>query len=320
MLATNGPQWFDRRRPENIGPSIVAGVVATVALFATAFVAMQTVGQWDSRSSSPIEPPVVVRLTPPLAPPLAPPPVARPRPQQAPVVQPQPAPNRATPTTPAVPATIVPPIAAPNVAAPARDTAGATVKAAPPIPLGPTSATRTGPDTAMAVGRSGIAPAPAGVTIGSRTPNTASFRDSVGRARMKGIPELAASRPPTGKELAALNESKAAALRMNQRTSTAGNPNVHVMQGEGMGGEGAVGGSPAMHGGGNLSLGGSVGLPLLSNGPSAAQRKKNVAVDSEYQLRLRRLEDRLLLKRDSLRLDSLRRDSLRRDSLARRRP
>lgn len=92
------------------------------------------------------------------------------------------------------------------------------------------------------------------------------------------------------------------------------------MQGEGMGGEGAVGGSPAMHGGG-MAVSSGFSLPLFSSGPSKAQRKKNEAIDAEYQLGLRRLEDRLLLKRDSVRilarLDSIRRDSLRLDSLRR---
>ena len=69
----------------------------------------------------------------------------------------------------------------------------------------------------------------------------------------------------------------------------------------------------------------SIPFPLFSSGPSAAQRKKNEALDAEYQARLRGLEDLVLYKRDrrvadSLRLDSLRLDSLRRESVARRRP
>ena len=80
-----------------------------------------------------------------------------------------------------------------------------------------------------------------------------------------------------------------------------------------MGGVGAVSGPGVV----------SVGLPLFSSGPSAAQRKKNEAIDAEYQARLRGLQDLALSLRDkrvadSLRLDSLRLDSLRRDSLARR--
>lgn len=85
-----------------------------------------------------------------------------------------------------------------------------------------------------------------------------------------------------------------------------------------MGGEGAVGGNPAIRGGGMRAAGG-FSLPLFSSGPSKAQRKKNEAIDAEYQMGLRRLEDRMLLKRDSIRIlarrDSVRRDSVRRDSL-----
>ena len=67
--------------------------------------------------------------------------------------------------------------------------------------------------------------------------------------------------------------------------------------------------------GAKTGITGGVGLPLFSKGPSAAQRRKNEAIEADYQARLRRLQDRILLRRDSIRADSLRRDSL-----AKRRP
>ena len=160
---------------------------------------------------------------------------------------------------------------------------------------------------------------PSGVTIGSRQPNTPAYRDSVLKSKLKTVAEVAAEHPPTGKELAELRESQRAALQVYRRNTTAGNPNVHVPQGEGMNGEGAIGGDPKMRGA-KTGISSGFSVPFLSKGPSAAQRKKDEAIDADNRARLRRLQDRILLKRDSIRLDSLRRDSLHRDSLARRRP
>jgi hypothetical protein len=168
------------------------------------------------------------------------------------------------------------------------------------------------------------------VTIGSRTANTQTYRDSMLSLKLKGVAEMAATHRPQGRDLQALRLSQQAAAKTYQRVGTAGNANVHVMQGEGIGGEGAVGGSPAMMSGGKRSSatakdvaragGGGFALPFLSSGPSAKERKRNEAINDDYQARLRRLEDRVALNRDSVRRDSLRLDSLRRDSLVRRRP
>jgi hypothetical protein len=151
------------------------------------------------------------------------------------------------------------------------------------------------------------------VTIGSRVANTAAYRDSMLKEKLQ-VPYLSAKYAPKGEILAASRQSQAAALGTYRRSTTAGSAEVHVAQGEGMNGEGAVGGGGGVQGGG-MHAGSSFGLPLLSKGPSAAQRKKNEIIDADYRDRLRRLEDRMLLKRDSIRLDSLRRDSL-----AKRRP
>lgn len=302
MLATNGPQWFDRRRPENHWPSIVVSLGLTTALFASAFVAMQTVGRWESRNSTPLEPPVVVHLTPP------PPPIEKKR-QPAPTPATPRAINPAAPTV--TPTTIAPPSTAPMVAVPtppvARDTAATGARVPPTIPVGPLAPIRTGTDTAMAA-RGGAANTQSGVTIGSRVPNTQAYRDSVARVRLDSIPFLARTHPPKGENLAALMRSQRAGAKVAQRGTTAGNPNVNVMQGEGVDGVGAVGGGAGVPGKG-LRAGSSIGLPLLSKGPSAEQRKKNEILGAEYRAGLGRLQARILL-RDSIRLDSLRRDSI----------
>lgn len=310
MRSTNGPRWFDRRRPENTWPSVVVSIAATAGLFASAFVAMQTVGRWSARSNERLAPPVVVTLTPPPTPP-----IDRRRPVRAKPLSPESRAPAATEPVPVAPPPIAPaaPLPAPSTAHVDRDTGTARAQTAPVIPLGPVSISRDGPDTAMGV-RGGAPNAQSGVTIGSRTANTGSFRESIAGAKMKTIAEIAATRPPTGAELAELRESQRSALQVYRRSTTAGSAEVHVPQGEGMGGEGAVGGSGAMRGKG-LGVGSGFSLPFLSKGPSAAQRKKNDSIDADYQRRLRRLQDRILLRRDSVRLDSLRRDSL-----ARRRP
>ncbi|HEY4306277.1 MAG TPA: hypothetical protein VGM82_17520 [Gemmatimonadaceae bacterium] len=310
MLVTNGPQWFDRRRPEHNWPSIVVSIGITLALFASAFLAMQTVGRLRDDRSQAIEPPVVVHLTPP------PPPIQRPRP--AAVTPPQAAPPTTVPTQIATPpAAVTPPIDASRIAPTARtDTAaGRTTPPAldlPAIPKGVLPAPVTGAD--IPAGAPDGSNNPAGVTIGSRTANTAAYRDSMLTAKLKGLPFLATTHAPTGENLQALRGSQANAAKVARRSTTAGNADVHVMQGEGIDGVGAVGGGAGVPGNA-LGLGRSLGLPFLSKGPSAAQRRKNEAIEADYRAGLGRLQDRILLKRDSLLADSLRRDSL-----AKRRP
>jgi hypothetical protein len=318
MLAASGPQWFDRRRPEHTWPSIVVSVGITAALFVSAFLAMQTVGRWSSRVAEKAEPPVVVQLTPP------PPPIERPRPTRAPATPSPLAPPAVSPTRPIVAPTTVTPItgAAPITVAPAtpspRDTASGAAKGLPAIPLGPLPLSRSPSDSAVGP-PAGAAAREAGVTIGSRIPNTAAYRDSMLKAKLQPAPYLAAKYAPTGEILSALRESQRAARAVYRRNTTAGSAEVHVAQGEGVDGVGAVGGGSGVQGNG-LHAGSGFALPLLSKGPSAAQRKKDEIIDADNRDRLHRLQDRMLLKRDSIRLDSLRRDSLRRDSLAKRRP
>jgi hypothetical protein len=127
---------------------------------------------------------------------------------------------------------------------------------------------------------------------------------------LRSVPDWAKTHPAKGAELRELRGSQAQAARMQQRATTAGNSrDLVVLMGDGLGGAGAVGGGNALSvGPGHVTV--SVPFTLFSSGPTAEQRKKNEKIDAEYQLRLRALDDRVLLKRDSLRADSLRRDSL----------
>lgn len=158
------------------------------------------------------------------------------------------------------------------------------------------------PDTAMSI-RGGAPNAASGVTLGDRIPNTARVRDSIAQAKMNAATYSAwMAHKATGKEKAEMEASQRAGVAQARRTTSAGSQEIHSMQGEGKNGEGAVGGAS-----GSAT---SIALPLFSKGPSAAQRRANEKVDADYQLRLRRLQDRILLRNDSARLDSLRRDSL----------
>jgi len=138
---------------------------------------------------------------------------------------------------------------------------------------------------------------------------------------MQSIPGLARSNSVDAQDAIALENSHRIADAMRRRATTAGNGReVAVPLGQGKDGVGAVGGGGrhlAAGGVNGLGVSGSIGFPLFSSGPSAEQRKRDEKIDAEYQLRLRTLQDRILLRGDSLRADSLRRTALRRDSLRR---
>lgn len=166
------------------------------------------------------------------------------------------------------------------------------------------------PANDVVLGHFGAPIAPAGVTT-IRAPNTPQVRDSIATERMNDIPLLAKTHAPTGSELALLQQSQRTADRTARRATTSGNArDVHLMTGEGVDGVGAVNGGRTSF----SPFGGSIPFPLFSPGPSPAQRRANEKLDAEYQLRLRRLQDRARLVADAVRLDSLRRDSLARDS------
>ncbi len=315
MLATNGPRWYDRREPDPGWSSFAVSVGLTLALFASAFVAMRTVPRWISAPPTDRERSTIVRLTPPAAVPRPQPPPEPTRIDRAPRPAPQ-APRLETPPArTAVPAP--PPISiAPPQAPPATSPSPRAAPLTNGVPIGIVRDT-TGRGNQPVMGRRGGAPvAPSGLTIGDRVKNTPAYRDSMARLVLGSIPQLA-KLPPTTAEKQELEASKQAGRVLVRRQTTAGNPNVHVMEGEGRGGEGAVGGQSGGVSAGPGSVTVSVPFPLFSPGPSPEQRKKNEALEKDYSQRLGRLNDRLLLIRDSIRADSLRRDSLRRDSLRR---
>jgi hypothetical protein len=310
MLATNGPRWYDRRQPDSGWSSFAVSVALTAGLFASAFLAMRSVPAWITPSSADRETPVVVRLDPPA-------PLSKPRVEPAPpktVTRTAPSPSQAAPTSP--PTSILAPlpsVATPVAPNPARATTPASAAPTLGVPIGIVRDTMRGRGNQPVMGTRGGAPiAPLGLTIGDRVKNTPAFRDSVLQAARKGFVELAWKTPPKGEEKRALEASQRQGQQMMaRRQTTVGNQNVHVMQGEAMGGEGAVGGrsgSGVSVGPGGVTV--SVPFPLFSSGPSAAQRKQNEAIDLDYQYRLRRLNDRLFFVRDSIRADSLRRDSV----------
>jgi hypothetical protein len=307
MLATNAPRWNHRA----VGPgwpSVGISIAVTVAAFVVAFAAMMPVPRWMAWPRVDADQPTVVRLEPPAPPAREPIPRARPAPRTTTPrpVSPSTLPTTVAPTTPSAPR-LVSPITS---TAPRDSSAGSSN--GPVIPAGPVRPALRFPDNPT-VGIPGAPVAPAGVTENGRFLDLPGVRDSIAAQKM-ALLQLWATRHATGPELAELQERQRLAKRLALRATTAGNAaDVHVMTGEGLDGVGAVNGGRT-----SLSpLGGSIPLTLFSSGPTAAQRKKNEKLDAEYQLRLRRLQERASLLADARHLDSLRVDSLRRDSLAR---
>jgi hypothetical protein len=196
---------------------------------------------------------------------------------------------------PTTPPNAVPPAAAsqavalPTPVAASRDSGGSPASAPTPI------------STAV---RGGAPIAPAGITLhgapsGAGIVRESIVRDSILRTSMRAVPGIARNKAPSAAEREELAESQRQAEMVQRRTTSVGNSrDLKILHGNTMGGAGASTG------------GGSVGLSLFSSGPSAAQRKKNAAIDSEYRMRLGRLQERVRVKRDSIRADSLRQDSL----------
>jgi hypothetical protein len=166
------------------------------------------------------------------------------------------------------------------------------------------------PDTAMAI-RGGAAYAPAGVTISSRTKNSAKLRDSIITEKLALVPELARTTPMSAEAASAIGTSLGQAAILAQRSTSSGNwRDLHVPMGSGVGGVGAVNGGKAGVTMDSRGIGVSVPFPLFSSGPSPAERKRNEKLHAEYLAYLRGQQERILLKRDSIRADSLRLDSL----------
>jgi len=307
-MAAHATRIFGQPTPENRGPSFAVSVAITAALFALALAAMRTLPNLDIARRS-IERPIAVQL----------PQVVVPEPTTAPL-PPERTTSRARPVPPStVPATI----AAPTTPVASPITAPLTTPTGVPSAPRDTNVAGTGKAAAAdAALRGTLRPGPTGLGVpmapgwtksAEHVGNTAVIRDSILRAKLAEIPTAWKTHPPTGVEKAALETSQRLAAALQRRTTTAGSNEVVHPQGKGMDGVGAVGGPGIV----------SIDVPFLSSGPSKAQRKKNEAIDAEYQARLRGFQDLVLSLRDkrvadSLRLDSLRLDSLRRDSLARR--
>jgi hypothetical protein len=307
-MIAHGPGRFQFRRAERHWPSVLVSVAVTVLTFAMAFGAMWSIPGLSYRQRSTPDQVAIVRLPSPTPPPPAV--VPRPRPPDRPVdVRRQATEERAV-TAP--PVTVAPPVIAPvtvpiGIPSSVRDTATAVGNAA-------NDSSGRGQSATRASGK-GASIEPAGISLTNRAANTPFVRDSIMKSKMVLIPGLAAVRAPTGREKAELEQSQRDARALRTRALTAGNSrDLVVLQGKGMNGVGAV--DPSSTGG--LGIGFSIPFTLFSSGPTREQRKKNEIIDADNQLRQRRLQDRMYLKRDSIRADSIRADSIRADSLRRR--
>jgi hypothetical protein len=107
----------------------------------------------------------------------------------------------------------------------------------------------------------------------SEEPRTRAEMDSILMELRQGIPLFAATRTPTSAERDSL---------MRERSR-----------------EGLVPGRAAQIPG---SASGSIGLPLFSAGPSAAERRRDSSANAEYVARLRRLQARVSASRELLRV------------------
>ncbi len=259
-------------------------MIATALLFASAFLAMTHVREMRERSSPQAEPqPRIVALPAPA--PATPPRVERITRRAAPAV-------RMTPQQVAPP-TVAPAQAAPPPRSAPRDSTANGHPTAPPVPASSLTELRPRifPPPPPAGRMLGTPPSPAGVTIHNKKLSLQQM-DSMDNATMAKLAEYARTHPETPAERGA-------------QPNGPHPPPLHNGPGGGAG--------P-----GTMSLGGaSIPVPFLSPGPSPAQRKRDSALDADYQRRLRALESRALLKRDSTRADSLRSDSIAR---AKRRP
>lgn len=279
MLATNGPRWFDHAAPDAHWQSVGISLLLTAAIFSTALVAMRSITTWGSALAAP-EKPVVVRLTPPVPQPKNKPLEHRTAPIAPPSSAPTSVPTQLPPVETSINSAVVAP-AAPIVATPAT-VADSSAGRGAAIPGAPGNAQ---PAAIGAVYAHGAPISPAGVVAGPRG----------------GLPAFSPNyaKQPTGEEKATLDESHRVAAQMERRASTSGNSaDVHVPIGAGIDGVGA-----------DTSGFGRIALPVLSRGPSAAQRKRDAALYREYLAALARLQKRIATKRDSILTDSLRADS-----------
>ena len=314
MLAAQGLHWLDRQPQGPRWPSYGVAAAVTAALFVLAFVSMRSVAPWsDTERETQAPVPLVVPLRPP-------PPVTKPV-EEVPVVRQPAAPSTPKPIDRAAPVpvpspTINPPIATPiappialPVAPPVAADTSRSRNVGPQIPTMPILRHNSGlSDTAMAI-RGGASYAPAGVTIASRTKNSAKLRDSIITEKLDAISWT--NVPMSAATARAIDQSQGPARMVAQRSTSAGMTNgLYVPMGKGVGGVGAVNGGKTGVTMDSRGVSVSVPFPLFSPGLSPADRKRNEKLHAEYLAYLRREQEVILLKSDSIRADSLRRDSL----------
>jgi hypothetical protein len=297
MFGAQPRRDFHRKPTEDRWPGLLVSCGATLALFAAAFGAMRSVPSWIDRDRAARPDPAIL--------------LELPRPAAVP------SPPRVVPRAPRVPSPARSDRAAPPSAPVGVQSPASAVVSAPPTPAphlsqrdsasAVTSATDAAKPASAPRGQAttrnsaGAPTAAAGVTIHADSITT-EMRDSIAKAKARAFAAMAAADLPKGAELQTLQQSQRQAALLHRRLTTAGNSrDLVVLQGAGVGGVGAVGGATGV---------GSLALPLFSSGPSASERRKNEKLDADYQLRLRRLQDRVLQRHDSVRADSLRRDSL----------
>ena len=272
-------------------PAIAAA--ATASVFTAAFLSMTSLHSARRAAADKVEP-ISISLA------------ARP-PIHAPTPSPRPIQRRNTQST--VPTNASPPTvdsgsvqnSAPRdsgSAPPSRtDAVAPTIPRGVPMPIGLGS--KTGPEYA-----------PAWVAAGTKVfgpAGSAKLRDSIADALAAAANMRAWARPMSAGTRGEIDESRRQADLLDRRMTTAGNSrDVHVSSGSGVGGVGAIG------------VGGSIGAPFLSRGPSAAQRARDAKVDTDNRAALQRLAERARAKRDSIRRDSIRADSARNITTTRR--
>jgi hypothetical protein len=298
-----GSRYFRHPETEHRWPSFIISLGVTAASFVAAFAAMTARSDWTNGDRAQTHDATLIFHLP--APPRLTPVAVRP-----PIPFPQRAPRATIPS-------LVAPTAVPNAPL-APVTPSASQPREPPIDQPSVNRDSIAASSNLAIDSSSGRPAgeiskgkgapfaPAGLTAGSRTFNSAFVRDSIVRQSMLAVPAIARTGLMGEADHQALEGSQQQARQLQQRTLTAGNGrDLVVLEGKGKDGVGAVGG-PGV---------GSISAPLFSSGPSAAQRKRNEKIDADNRSRLGRLQDRLRLQRDSTLADSVRADSLRRDSL-----
>jgi hypothetical protein len=249
-------------------------LIATIAMFAAAFIAMRSVRLFPVFSSpaEEISPPTIIRFEPPTSKPI-------PKPEARPTTVRSAPPTLVAPTT--VPTAVAPPITTPApITAPPPDSApGGRRRITDLLPTEP----GLKPPAPLANVR-GAPIATAGVTAPFR-PFSEAERDSIDAARARAYAE-ALRRPFTKEEKEAV-----------ERQAEPGKGLKNTREGS----DGKV--VPLMNGGVSVAM-----KPMLSisvGGKSAAERKREAAIDSANRVILYRLQDRARLLRDSLRADSL---------------